>query len=139
MISPVELRVGGSREATFNLRPTVDFLRRTIESGYPANSIVVLESRSSLTTGAIFYGKERGQPRYATLPQVVNSFLGSEILLAMADGKTLACQASRPEKEHFFQEGTVSRGGWRGLILVAEGPTIRIPQRKDEAVKLVDR
>lgn len=139
MIADVELRVGGNRTAALNLRPAVDFLRRATDSRCPANSIVVLESRSSLSTGAIFYGKREGEAAYSTLPDVVNSFLGTDMLAAMANGNRVACQMSLPEQPRWFQEGAFSRGGWRGLVLVAEGPTVRVPPRKDEAIRLVDR
>lgn len=139
MVAPVELKVGGNGEATHRLRPAVDFLQRTIESSCPANTIVLVESQSSLTTGAISYGNERGESRYATLPDVISTFLGSDMLVAMSDSSNLACRTGQLEKPHFFQDAACYRGGWRGLVLVAEGPTVRIPPRKDEAIKLVDR
>lgn len=126
-------------EAARRLRPTVDFLLQTIKSSCPANSIVVVESHSCLTTGAIAYGSDEGERRYATLPNIVSSFLGGDVVSAMADGGSFACQGSQPERPNFFLDAACVRGGWRGLILIADGPTVRVPQRKDEAVRLVDR
>lgn len=138
-VAPFNLKVGGNKEAAAKLQHTATFLRRTIDSGYPANTFLLLETKSSLTTGAMFYGNQEGKPRYSTLPDLVSSFLGGEMLEAMANASATACGGERPQPENFFQHGASSRGGWRGLLVLAEGPTVSVPSRKEEAVNLVER
>ncbi|KAF8124435.1 hypothetical protein EV363DRAFT_1299789 [Boletus edulis] len=135
----IDLRVGGSSSAALNLRHAVDFLSQTTDSGCPANSIVVVESTSSLTTGAIVYGKVGEQPAHSTLPNIIDSFLGKEVLSAMQNGHAKACcDGNQPTEGRWFQQRAFARGGWRGLILLAQGPTIRVPNRMAETRKLVD-
>ncbi|KAF8426455.1 hypothetical protein L210DRAFT_3652918 [Boletus edulis BED1] len=135
----IDLRVGGSNSAALNLRHAVDFLSQAADSGCPANSIVVVESTSSLTTGAIVYGKVGEQPAHSTLPNIIDSFLGKEVLSAMQHGAAKACcDDNQPTEGRWFQQHAFARGGWRGLILLAQGPTIRVPNRMAETRKLVD-
>jgi hypothetical protein len=138
-VASFDLKVGGNRKAAAKLQHHAAFLRRTVESTYPANTFLLLETKSSLTTGAMFYGNEDGKPRYCTLPDLVSSFLGQDMLEAMANASGTACGAERPQPANFFQHGASSRGGWRGLLVLAEGPTVSVPSRKQEAVDLVER
>ncbi|KAF8432362.1 hypothetical protein L210DRAFT_3507542 [Boletus edulis BED1] len=139
MQKKIDLRVGGSNSAALNLRHAVDFLSQATDSGCPANSIVVVESTSSLTTGAIVYGKVGEQPAHSTLPNIIDSFLGKEVLSAMQNGHAKACcDDNQPTEGRWFQQRAFARGGWRGLVLLAQGPTIRVPSRMAETRKLVD-
>lgn len=138
MLAEVEMSVGGSAEAARRLRPAVEFLHNATRCCCPANTFVIVESSSSLTTGAIAYGREEKQQRYATLPNLVSAFLGGDVISAMSDGSAFARQAKASEKPSFFQGSARVRGGWRGLFLIADGPTVRIPGRKDEVVRMID-
>jgi hypothetical protein len=139
MVSDVDLRVGGSDAAASSLRPTVAFLRRAAEHGWPANVIVLVHTECHPTTGALFYGNREQDSAYSNLPDLLAAFLGGEMKAAMADGKAKALEASRPVREHWFQESAASRGGWRALILASGGASIRIPSRKDEVIALVEQ
>ncbi|KAF8425825.1 hypothetical protein L210DRAFT_3509227 [Boletus edulis BED1] len=109
------------------------------DSGCPANSIAVVESASSLTTSAIVYGKVGEQPAQSTLPNIIDSFLGKEALSATQNGTAKACcDDNQPTEGRWFQQRAFARGGWRGLVLLAQGPTIRVPSRMAETRKLVD-
>jgi hypothetical protein len=92
-VASFDLKVGGNRKAAAKLQHHAAFLRRTVESTYPANTFLLLETKSSLTTGAMFYGNEDGKPRYCTLPDLVSSFLGQDMLEAMANASGTACGA----------------------------------------------
>lgn len=133
------LKVSGSRAAVSSLSPAVDFLRRAADSESPANYIVVLQTPSSLTTGALFYGSDGGRSAYSTLPDIVSSFLGTDLMAAAMQSSAKACATPRVEHRRWFQETAGSRGGWRGLILVAQGPGVRSPPRLAEAIGLVKR
>jgi hypothetical protein len=138
VIANVELAVGGNAAATSSLQPAVEFARRASDSGCPANSMIVVQTTSSLTTGALLYGSDGKGPAYSTLPDIIKSFVGTDMLRAMAEGNAQACTPSRPPQERWFQEAACSRGGWRGLLLAAQGPAIRSRPRLAEAIGLVE-
>ena len=131
--------MGGSDAATSSLRPAVAFVRRATERGWPANVIALVHTESNPITGGLFYGSREQDAAYSTLPDLLDAFVGGEMKAAMADGNANALQAPRPAREHWFQEGAASRGGWRALILASSGASIRVPARKDEAIALVER
>jgi hypothetical protein len=76
MVSDVDLRVGGSDAAASSLRPTVAFLRRAAEHGWPANVIVLVHTECHPTTGALFYGNREQDSAYSNLPDLLAAFLG---------------------------------------------------------------
>lgn len=121
------------------MEPAVAFVQQATDGGYPANVIAVVHTEPDPVTGALSYGNRSEGPAYSTLVDILDAFVGGRMKAAMEDGKTKASEAVRPGREHWFQESAVSRGGWRGLILVAGGPAIRVPARKDEAIALVER
>lgn len=138
----ITLKVAGNRAATSSLRHVVEFHRQAGVAGSPANTLVVLQTTSSLTTGALFYGndKNRKKPAYSTLPDLVTSFLGDDMMTAMSQSNAKALATPKcNETKYFFEHSAFSRGGWRGLILVTQGPTIRNPPRLNEAIGLVRR
>lgn len=133
----VVLRVGGNKAATFSLQPAADFLRQSTEAGHPANAILVLESDSSLVTGGILYGTKNEERAFATLPGLLEAFVGLDFFREMAKASAEAREADAPAQQRRFPEDASCRGGWRGLFLIAKGPTVRVPARKDEAVELI--
>ena len=131
------LRVRGNKAATFSLQPAADFLHQSTEAGHLANAILVLESDSSLVTGGILYGTRNEEQVFAMLPGLLEVFVGPDFFREMAKASTEAREADAPAQQRRFPEDASCHGRWRGLFLIAKGPTVHVPARKDEAVKLI--
>ena len=132
------LRVSGNKAATLSLQPAIGFLCQLIESGHPANSILVMESKSSLVTSGILYGMKNKELAFTTLPGILEAFIRPNFLYEVTKVSTTACKADTPVQWHQFQENTSCCGGWCGLFLVAKGPTVHVPAHKDEAIELIE-
>jgi hypothetical protein len=85
---------GGTVATTSSLWPTMEFTCRVSDSGCPANSIVVVQTTSSLTTGALLYSSDRKGLVYSTLPDIVTSFVDADMLGMMVEGSVKACMPS---------------------------------------------
>ncbi|KAI9568142.1 hypothetical protein HD554DRAFT_2172540 [Boletus coccyginus] len=139
VVASVGMGVGRAREATSTLLPAAQFVRQSTRCGWPANVAVVLQSRSNPATGALFYGTQSETPAFSTLPLILDAFVGGDVKAAMQDASAKASQGTRLEGGSWFQECASSRGGWRLLVVLGDGPAICVPARKDEAVGLVER
>lgn len=99
--------------------------------------MIVLQTRSHHTTGALYYGCRDDEALFGTLPDILNACLGGDMKHAMAAGAAHARQTDQQRDEGWFQRGPSARGGWRGVVLVSDGHTVRVPAREEEMVAYV--
>ena len=135
----MELSTAGKPAGLQAVKSATEFVHQADAQGFPANVIIVLQTRSHPTTGALYYGQRDNEALFGTLPDILNACLGGHMRYAMEAGGAHAREADGQHEEGWFRAGPSARGGWRGLVLASDGRTVRVPQREDEIVAFVNQ
>ena len=135
--SHVDMKKGGANLIVKNSHQHVNFVKKSIADGRPANLIVVLDTHSDTFTGQLqTTGGLTGVGSNLTLPDLVRSYVGDAILQEMMHASGVA------RSYHSFLEispGVApwaditpkARGGWRVMVMVSCGSSVRIPMHWD--------
>ena len=95
-----------------SLVPAVQFVHQSTHHGWPANVVMVLQSRSDPVTGALFYGAQNETPAFSTLLLILDAFVGCDMKGVMGDTSVKAAKVMRLGGVlvlgmHFIPQGVV--------------------------------
>ena len=114
------------------------FLNRSIASDVPANTFIVVDMHSDALTGELRWaaGSRSGEKPTSG---VVTKLLGSRVLESMQLAASIARNSTPPVPKKWYDVSVHSRGGWRGLLLAACGPVMRVDDSFEDVRGLVQR
>lgn len=111
----------------------LDFIKKSLDQGRPTNLIIVLDTHSDTFTGQLqVAGGLTGINISSTLPELVRNYVGNDTLQEMVN----VSQVSRsydfipeisPGVAPWANITPKVRGGWRVLVMVSCGSSVRIP------------
>jgi hypothetical protein len=127
------MRKGGENVALKLSGPHSEFIRRSTQDGRPANLVVVLDTHSDTFSGQLqTTGGLTGVSTSLTLPDLVRGYVGDSTLQEMMGASSAARSYG---SIHEISPGVApwaditprARGGWRVMVLVSCGSTVKIP------------
>jgi hypothetical protein len=119
-----------------------NFIRKFMNDGRPANIVIVLDTHSDTFSGQLqAAGGLTGVSSTLTLPDLVRTYVGNATLQEM--GKA-SVQARTYNTIHEIRPGVVPwaditpkvRGGWRIMVMVSCGSSVRQPVHWDQITQL---
>ena len=111
----------------------LDFIRKSMHQGRPANLIIVLDTHSDTFTGQLqTTGGLTGVSTTLTLPDLVRGYVGDAILQEMIKVSGLARAYNfvpeiSPGLRPWADITPKARGGWRVMVMVSCGSSVRVP------------
>jgi hypothetical protein len=121
----------------------VDFIQKSMNQGRPANLIMVLDTHSDTFTGQLqTTGGLTGVGTNLTLPDLVRGYVGDDTLHKMMNASA-AARSYNPFLE--ISPGVApwatitpkARGGWRVMVMVSCGSSVRIPMHWEYITQLL--
>jgi hypothetical protein len=109
----------------------LDFIKRSVNGGRPANLVIVLDTDSDTFSGQLqAMGGLTGVPTTFSLPDLVTSYVGDAVLQRMANASTIARSYNVVPQ---ISPGVVPRaditpkvrGGWRVMLMVSSGSSVK--------------
>ena len=101
------------------------FLGRSIASDVPANMFAIINMHSDALMGALCWAAESHSGEKLTSADITK-FLGSWVLENMQLSASIAQNSTPPTMNRWYDALVHSRGGWRGLLLAACRPVMRV-------------
>jgi hypothetical protein len=120
----------------------VDFIKKSMSDGRPANVIIVLDTHSDTFSGQLqATGGLTGVSTTLTLPDLVRTYVGDTVLQEMTRA---SAKARSYNIVHEVSPGVVPwaditpkvRGGWRVMVMVSCGSSVRQPVHWDYITQL---
>ena len=125
-----------------NTNTQLDFIRKSTNEGRPSNLIIILDTHSNTFTGQLqVAGGLTGESTTLTLPHLVKSYVVVETLQEMASASQAARSSSlvlevSPGVTPWGNITPKVRGGWRVLIMVSCGSSVKIPMHWEYITQL---
>jgi hypothetical protein len=138
----VDMKKGGGNLILKHSYDHINFIRKSISDGRPANLIVVLDTHSDTFTGQLqTTGGLTGVGTNLSLPDLVRSYVGDAALQEMRHASAVArsypsCLEMSPGVAPWADITPKARGGWRVMVMVSCGSAVRIPVHWDYITQL---
>lgn len=110
---------------------TLDFIKKSLDGGRPPNLIIVLDTHCDTFSGQLqVAGGLTGQSSTRTLPDLVRTYVGDATLQQMAHVSAIARSYNTiPEiSPGVWPAADITpkaRGGWRVMVMVSCGSSVR--------------
>jgi hypothetical protein len=120
----------------------LDFIEKSMCEGRPANLVIVLDTHSDTFSGQLqATGGLTGVSTTLTLPDLVRTYVGDAILQEMRTASAVARSYNiipqiSPGVAPWANITPKVRGGWRVMVMVSCGSSVRVPMHWEYITQL---